>query len=225
MSFSRPATAALRAASLRSVAPRSVRGYAAAAAQDTRPPVALYGIDGTYASALYTAAAKSSSLDPVSKALQSLGEVFKKDPKLSTILQAPTLTADDKSQIIAELQKHTGGADKANTVKNFLETLAENNRLGILPGVVDKFETLIGASKGEVEMTVTSAQELDKKTIQRLEAAVGKSEFSQGKKLKVTQKVNQDIVGGLIVEVGDRTIDLSVSAKIAKMNKLLTDSL
>jgi F0F1-type ATP synthase delta subunit len=38
-------------------------------------------------------------------------------------------------------------------------------------------------------------------------------------------QVNPDIVGGLIVEVGDRTIDLSVSSRIAKMNKLLTDSL
>ena len=38
-------------------------------------------------------------------------------------------------------------------------------------------------------------------------------------------QVNPDIMGGLVVEIGDRTIDLSVSAKIAKMNKLLTDAL
>jgi hypothetical protein len=38
-------------------------------------------------------------------------------------------------------------------------------------------------------------------------------------------QVNADIVGGLVVEVGDRTIDLSVSSKLAKMNKLLTDTL
>lgn len=38
-------------------------------------------------------------------------------------------------------------------------------------------------------------------------------------------QVNPDIIGGLVVEVGDRTIDLSVSSRIAKMNKLLTDSL
>lgn len=38
-------------------------------------------------------------------------------------------------------------------------------------------------------------------------------------------QVNPDIIGGLIVEVGERTIDLSVSAKLAKMNKLLTDTL
>ncbi len=39
------------------------------------------------------------------------------------------------------------------------------------------------------------------------------------------KQVNPDIVGGLIVEVGDRTVDLSVSSKLAKMNKLLTDTL
>ncbi|EEY21046.1 conserved hypothetical protein [Verticillium alfalfae VaMs.102] len=60
------------------------------------------------------------------------------------------------------------------------------------------------------------------KTLNRLETAVAKSPYvGQGKKLKVTNQ----IVGGLIVEVGDRTIDLSVSSKIAKMNKLLTDNL
>lgn len=86
-------------------------------------------------------------------------------------------------------------------------------------------------------------QKLDPRILQRLETVVSKSEYSHGKKLKVVTKVclladmfsridaetclqiNPDIVGGLIVEIGDRTIDLSVSAKIAKMNKLLTDTL
>jgi F-type H+-transporting ATPase subunit O len=87
-------------------------------------------------------------------------------------------------------------------------------------------------------------QQLDNRTLSRLETAVSKSEYvGQGKKLKVTNKVyfstpilvstqlshvlqvNPDILGGLIVEIGDRTIDLSVSAKIARMNKLLTDTL
>jgi F-type H+-transporting ATPase subunit O len=84
---------------------------------------------------------------------------------------------------------------------------------------------------------------LDSKTLSRLETAVSKSQYvGQGKKLKVTNKVrssqsinvpslltkfqvNSDILGGLIVEIGDRTIDLSVSSRIAKMNKLLTDTL
>lgn len=71
-----------------------------------------------------------------------------------------------------------------------------------------------------------TAQPLDNKTLSRLEAAVNKSDLvSQGQKLKVVPKVNPEIRGGLIVEVGDRTIDLSVSSKMAKMNKLLRDTL
>ncbi len=103
----------------------------------------------------YTAAVKSQSLDSVAKALSKLDAVFKSDAKLGTIMQAPTLSAEDKSAIVAELQKHTGPADK--TIKNFLETLAENNRLSILQSVCAKFETLMGASRGEIELTVISA--------------------------------------------------------------------
>lgn len=72
-------------------------------------------------------------------------------------MQAPTLSAADKSQIIAELQKHTGGQDKNDTVKNFLSTLADYNRLGLLKGVCEKFGDLMSAARGEVELTVTSA--------------------------------------------------------------------
>ncbi|KAL8940752.1 MAG: hypothetical protein Q9211_002124 [Gyalolechia sp. 1 TL-2023] len=206
--------------------PADVRGYAqAAAVQDTKPPIAVFGLDGTYASALYTAAAKTSALETTWKSLTALAEVFRKDTKLSVILNAPTLSSSDKSQIIQELQRHMGGQDKGDTVKNFLKTLSDNNRLGILQGVCEKFATIMGAARGEMEMGVTSAAKLDSKILQRLETAVAKSEYSQGKKLKVVSKVNPDIMGGLVVEIGDRTIDLSVSSRIAKMNKLLTDTL
>ncbi|RKK24261.1 hypothetical protein BFJ66_g17159 [Fusarium oxysporum f. sp. cepae] len=117
------------------------------------------------------------------------------DTKLTKVLSTPRLTAEDKSAIVAELSKHTG--TNVVTLKNLLQTLAENNRLGHLQGVCQKFET-----------------------------AVSKSSYvGQGKKLRVTNKIDPEIVGGLIVAVGDRVIDLSVCSRIAKMNKLLTDRL
>ena len=81
---------------------------------------------------------------------------MQKDPKLVTILKAPTLSVADKSAIVAELQKHTGASGE--TIKNFLATLAENNRLGLLPGVCGKFNELMSAARGEVELVITSAQ-------------------------------------------------------------------
>lgn len=56
-----------------------------------------------------------------------------------------------------ELQKHMGNIEKGDTVKNFMKTLADNNRLGILEGVCEKFAVLMGAAKGELEMVVQSA--------------------------------------------------------------------
>ena len=106
----------------------------------------------------YTASAKSSALDQVAKALASLGQTLKNDRKLTTIIGAPTLTTADKQEVVNELQKLAGGADKGDILKNFLSTLAENNRLGTLEGVCEKFGTLMGAHRGELELNITSAQ-------------------------------------------------------------------
>ena len=142
----------------------------------------------------YTAAAKTNALDSAARSLDTLSSVFKKDPKLATVLGAPTLSVSDKQQIIAELQNHLGGQDKDGIVKNLLETLANNNRLGALEGVVEKFAQLISAYRGEVELTVTSAAPLDNRTLSRLESAVSKSHYvSHGHNHKVVAKDNTDI--------------------------------
>ncbi|KAI7701112.1 OSCP-domain-containing protein, partial [Hortaea werneckii] len=174
----------------------------------------------------YTASAKQESLNDVSKGLENLYNTFKTDKQLQAIMSAPTLSASDKSQVVQELQKTMAVQDKDNTIKNFLQTLAENNRLSVLEGVCEKFSTLMSAARGEVEMTITSAAPLENKMVKQLETAVSKSQYiGQGQKLKVVPKVDPEIRGGLIVEIGDRTIDLSVSAKMARMNKLLTETL
>jgi F-type H+-transporting ATPase subunit O len=89
--------------------------------------------------------------------MASLNNTFKKDTRLQKLITAPTLSGSDKEQIVNELLKTIGGQDKDNVVKNFLSTLAENNRLGVLEAVTDNFATLMGAARGEVELTVTSA--------------------------------------------------------------------
>ncbi|RKF81242.1 ATP synthase subunit 5, mitochondrial [Golovinomyces cichoracearum] len=211
------------------------RNYATASIIDSKPPVALHGLDGTYATALYTAAIKNQTLDRTAKAINELKILHQKDPKLSKILQAPSLSAGDKSAIIDELQKRIGDSGRGDTVRNFMKTLAEYNRLGLLQSVCEKFGKLISAARGEVEATVISATEatnndinkpLDSKSLSRLETAVSKSSFiGEGRKLRIKNTVKLDIIGGLIVEIGDRTIDLSVSSRVAKMNKLITDTI
>ncbi|SZF03934.1 unnamed protein product [Blumeria hordei] len=193
---------------------------------DPKPPIALFGLSGTYASALYTAAVRSQTLESTARAINALKDLYIKDKKLATIMQTPTLSAQDKSAIVSELQKLIGEADKGNTFQNFLKTVAEYNRLGLMKDVCEKFGELMGAARGEVELVVTSATQLDSKTLSRLESSISKSQLAgQGKRLKIKNKVNPEIIGGLVIEISDRTIDLSVSSRLAKMDKLLTDNL
>ena len=64
--------------------------------------------------------------------------------------------------------------------------------MSVLEGVCEKFGTLMSASRGEVEMVITSAAPLDPKTVRQLESAVSKSQYvGQGKKLKVVPKVRE----------------------------------
>lgn len=110
---------------------------------------------------------------------------------MTKILQAPTLSKSDKESMISELLKSASvDASKNSTVKSFLDTLAENNRLSVLGPVCEKFEELMAASRGEVELRVTSAEELDRKTLQKLEAAVKGSKLASGRKLKVVPHVS-----------------------------------
>ncbi|KAK9472382.1 putative atp synthase [Dipodascopsis tothii] len=205
----------------------AARGFSTAAvrrADATTPPVQLFGVDGTYASALYTASAKSSAQDATAKSLTSIKNLLAKDSKLGEILADPALSASDKTIIVETIISAVGTSDAS--VKNLLTVLAENNRLSMLPGIIEKYGTLMSAFKGEIEATVTSATKLDSKTLSRIEAALAKSSVvGQGKKLKVTNKINPDILGGLVVEVGDRTVDLSVSAKIGRLNALIAEAI
>jgi F-type H+-transporting ATPase subunit O len=84
----------------------------------------------------------------------------------------------------------------------------------------------VGGLGKKIRTTTDMTQPLDNKTISRLENAIKNSQYVQnGQTLKVVPKVNPEIRGGLIVEIADRTIDKSVAAKMAKMNKLLKDTL
>jgi len=123
-----------------------------------RDAIATYRANSPFFSYLqYTAAAKTAALEPTARAMENLFSVFKKDAKLKDVLMAPTLSAEDKKQIIIELQKHVGSTDKGDVIKNFLKTLADNNRLGVLESVCEKFGVLMSAARGEVELVVTSA--------------------------------------------------------------------
>jgi F-type H+-transporting ATPase subunit O len=200
-----------------------IRSLATSAAAAVKPPVQLFGLDGTYATALFTASAKESSIDKTFNSVEKLNTAIKQDSKLAAILANPALSADSRKQVISTV---SSTLKLEPIVSNLLTVLSENNRLELFPAIAKQFNVLNSAHNGIVEATVVSAKPLDSKTLQRLQKAIEGSKFvGSGKTLKIANEVKPEILGGLIVEVGDKSVDLSVSAKVGKLNKVLTEAI
>lgn len=110
-------------------------------------------------------------------------------------------------------------------VGNLLSALAENGRLNEMEKITAAFGQLMLAHRGEVTAVVTSAIPLEGKLKSQLEAALKKNFIEAKQTLTVTAKVDPSILGGMIVQIGDRTIDLSVASKVKRINAALAENI
>lgn len=186
--------------------------------QLVKPPVQVFGIEGRYATALYSAASKQKSLDAVEKDLLSFQKSLKTDGKLRDFILNPVIKRTEKSQALKAL----GEKIKLNPQSsNLLQVLAENGRLKNYDGVVNAFKTIMEAHRGEVNCEVITAKELDASQKQKLEGVL-KSFVKANEKVFISTKVDPTILGGMIVSIGDRYVDMSVASKIKKYTEIIS---
>ncbi|XP_047515353.1 ATP synthase subunit O, mitochondrial [Pieris napi] len=189
-----------------------------AAAQLVKAPVQVFGIDGRYATALYSAASKSKSLDTVEKELVHFQKSIKSDAKLKEFLLNPVLKRSIKSEALKHLASKTSMSPNTG---NLLSLLAENGRLGKLDTIINAFKIIMAAHRGEVTCEVITAKPLDAGQKQNLEAALKK--FLKGNEsLQLTASVDPSLIGGMVVSIGDRYVDMSVASKVKKYSELIS---
>jgi len=98
--------------------------------------------------------------------------------------------------------------------------MAENGRLSKLDGVINSFKTIMAAYRGEVTCQVTSAKPLDAAALKEIETALN-GFLQKGQTLQMTAVVDPAIVGGLLVVIGDRYIDMSLATKMQRYTAML----
>jgi F-type H+-transporting ATPase subunit O len=196
-----------------------VRQFSTTSARDAlvRAPVAVYGIEGRYATALYSAAHKQKALDAVEKDLVAFADVLKKDSRLAEFLYDPSVQKSIKNDGII------GVADKMKLnplSKNLLLAVAENNRYSFLPAISSAFSTIMAAHRGEVVCEITTAKALDAGMAKEVEGALA-GFLKKGEKALITYKVDAAIIGGMVVSIGDKFCDMSMATKLNKYSELL----
>ncbi|KAL6935175.1 related to ATP synthase subunit 5, mitochondrial [Hanseniaspora guilliermondii] len=189
-------------------------------------PVQLFNLEGVYATSLYKSAVSLNKYDESYKSLKFIDDVLANEKgKVASLISNPTLNTEARNTIVETL-----GSNAATPVKNFLNVLAENNRLSLLPSIISDFEKLNQAHKKIVNCKIYSAKPLSTFVLNRINKAITKSKFNfvaKGGKLEVENIVKPEVLGGFIVEInnGEKLVDLSVSSKITKLNAVLNESI
>jgi len=175
-----------------------------------QPPVHVFGVEGRYAHALYSAATKEKKLDIVEKDIKDLRATLKTDVRLAEFMANPTIKRNEKRETLAAAFKKK---NYSNITVNLFASLADNGRLNKLNAVFGAFDKMMSAHRGEVICTVTTAKPLDQAYLKELTTAL-EAFLKQGEKLQLETKVDPSLIGGMVVNIGDKYVDMSTATKI-----------
>jgi len=170
------------------------------------------GLAGRYAGALYALAAESKKVDAIHADLTALAGLVADHQDLKKLLNSPILTRHEQQAAINAILERAG-ADFL-TVK-FVGTLAANGRLNALLPIIRAFLQEHARRRGQISAEVISAVELDDSRKASVVKAVARLAGSD--KVSLTMRVDQSVIGGLVVRIGSRMIDTSIKTKLSRL--------
>tara|TARA_Y100000588_G_C14043322_1_gene833846 strand:+ start:441 stop:998 length:558 start_codon:yes stop_codon:yes gene_type:complete len=166
-----------------------------------------YRIASRYAKSLLDLSVEKGTLEEVNKDMQLLSETAEESRDLVMMLKSPIITHDKK---LAVLKKVFEGKVSELTM-SFFTILTKKQREAYLVAVAEEFHHQYNAHKGIEEATVTTTFPLTDALRKEFESVVEKI---TSRKVELTEKVNEALIGGFILKIGDRQIDDSVSSKL-----------
>ena len=106
---------------------------------------------------------------------------------------------------------------------NFVSVIAEENRLSRSKGITKAFNTIMRARRGEVDCKITSAKPLDDAALGQLRSTLQKF-VKPTETLVIETDTNPDIIGGVVVNLGEYYIDMSTATKVKRISAALKGS-
>ncbi|MFV9549533.1 ATP synthase F1 subunit delta [Algibacter sp. PT7-4] len=167
-----------------------------------------------YAKALLSLASEQKAADAVNNDMKLIANAIADNKELSDALQSPVISSSNKKAVLLEVFSN---ANK-NTV-SLIDTLNANNRIDILQHVALKYNQLFDKSKGIQIATVTTAVKL---TADLKKKVLAKAKALTGKDVEVENIVDESILGGFILRIGDVQYNASVANQLNKLKQEFT---
>ena len=164
-----------------------------------------------YARSLFEVAKEQGKLDVVKEQLGQFAEALDGSPDLSTFFFAPYFSTTEKQEGLGKL---LDGVDPI--VENFLELLIENHRVPVIHRVRREYDALWEHENKRLPVTVTSAVALDEATVKSIGDTIGQQ---TGQQIELTAHVDPDLLGGLVVRVGNSILDASIRNRLENLRR------
>ncbi len=162
-----------------------------------------------YSRSLFEVAKEHGSLDEVHEQLGQVTDAIQENQDLRVYFFSPYFTSEEKKDGIRKVVE-----DADEHFLNFLELLAENHRLAVLPRIRREFEERWAEEKQLLPVTITSAVELDEETAKRVGDRIGEE---TGREVQLATKVDPELLAGLVIRVGNRVLDASLRSKLDRL--------
>src|ERR1700729_548503 len=164
-----------------------------------------------YAEALFEAGKDKGKLDPLQEQLGQFADAVDGDRELQVFLFSPYLSSNDK---VDGLRRAVTGAEPE--FNNFLELLVEKGRMPEIFRIRRDFDELWKKAHKRLDVTVTSAVDLDPGVVGKIGEEV---ERQTGEKVELTSRVDSEILGGIVLRVGNMVLDASIRTRLDKLRK------
>jgi F-type H+-transporting ATPase subunit delta len=177
--------------------------------------VSVAGLAGRYATALFELATEAKALDAIASDLSRLKALVDGSADLARLVRSPIFSREEQGKAMDAVLARL---NVSPLTKNFVGLLAQKRRLFALSGIVDAFNALVARQRGEMPAEVTSAQAL--KPEQRT-ALMGTLKDAMKRDMRLTERVDPTLLGGLIVKVGSRQIDSTLKSKLVRLERAM----
>jgi len=164
-----------------------------------------------YARSLFEVAQERDALDTVRDQLGEFADVLRDNRDLQVFFFSPYFSTEEKKQ---GLEKAVTGADE--TIQNFLELLVEKHRMPAIFRVRREYDRLWQDANKLLPVTITSAIELDPSTVEGIGKAIGEQ---TGRKVQLTADVDPDVLGGIVLRVGNSILDASIRNRLDQLRR------
>jgi F-type H+-transporting ATPase subunit delta len=169
-----------------------------------------------FAEAAFELAAANDSHDAWARDLEVAARLLG-DERVSRVLDNPSIPLRDREDLVARLLDRR----VAKPVANLVRLLARRGRTELLPAISREFHRLLNEERGIVEAVVTSAKPLGRED---REAVRDRVEAMTGQKVELQDAVDESLIGGLTVRIGDRLLDASIRGRLERLRQQLIAS-